>query len=118
MEKKFEQKGVATFEGFAIGKNQIVTFKLKLRYDEVITSVNLLQGLNADITVLAKIPNAKVVSLGVFTVGGITFDRDGNAKVTLKSLVSSVNLDNICDIVEEEYVQIKFMAVLELEDKG
>ena len=51
MEKKFRQKGVATFEGLNIGKNKQVTLKVKLRYDEVVTSVELLQGLNTDITI-------------------------------------------------------------------
>ena len=54
MEKKFKQKGIATFEGLSIGKNKTVQVKFKLRYDEILTSVELLQGLNNDITVHAK----------------------------------------------------------------
>lgn len=54
MEKKFKQKGIATFEGLSIGKNRTVQVKFKLRYDEILTSVELLQGLNNDITVHAK----------------------------------------------------------------
>ena len=43
MEKKFKQKGIATFEGLTIGKNKTVQVKFKLRYDEILTSVELLQ---------------------------------------------------------------------------
>ena len=114
MEKQFKQKGVATFEGLAIGKNKAVQVKFKFRYDEVLTSVNLLQGLNSDITIHAKVPSKKAVNLGMFTIGAVNFDRDGNATIPFKSLVENVNLDNICSLVEEEYIQLRFTAVLEL----
>lgn len=120
-EKKFKRKGLASFEGLTIGKNKTVQVKFKLRYDEILTSVELLQGLNADITVKAKVPNQDAKSLGIFTIGGINFDRDGNAVIPFKSLTDNVNLDNICSLVDEEYIQLMFFAVLELpnnEDEG
>lgn len=118
MERKFKQKGVAKFEGLNIGKNNAVVLKFKLPYDEIITSVELLQGLNTDITVKAKVPNKDASVLGLFTIGGINFDRDGNAVVTFKSLVNNVNLDKICSVVDEEYIQLMFLAILELPDSS
>lgn len=116
-EKKFQQKGIATFEGLSIKKSKVLTMKFKLRYDEVVTSVNLLQGLNADITVHAKVGTGKLMNLGLFTIGGISFDRDGNATVPFNSMLDNVNLDNINSVMNaepEECIQLKFMAVLEL----
>lgn len=118
MEKKFKQKGIATFEGLTIGKNKTVQVKFKLRYDEILTSVELLQGLNSDITVRAKTANTKAMNLGLFTIGAINFDKDGNATIPFKSLVDNVNLDNICSLVDEDYIQLQFMAVIELPDKS
>lgn len=118
MEKKFKQKGIATFEGLSIGKNQIVQLKFKLRYDEIVTSVELLQGLNNDITVHAKTASGNPMSLGIFTLGGISFDKDGNATIPFKSLVDSVNLDNICSLVDEDYIQLRFQAIIELPDNS
>lgn len=118
MERKFKQKGIATFEGLNIGKNKTVQVKFKLRYDEILTSVELLQGLNADITVQAKTASTKAMNLGIFTIGAINFDKDGNATIPFKSLVDNVNLDNICALVDEEYIQLRFMAVLELPDNS
>ena len=118
MERKFKQKGIATFEGLNIGKNKTVQVKFKLRYDEILTSVELLQGLNADITVQAKTANTKAMNLGIFTIGAINFDKDGNATIPFKSLVDNVNLDNICALVDENYIQLRFMAVLELPDNS
>ena len=63
MEKKFKQKGIATFEGLSIGKNRTVQVKFKLRHDEILTSVELLQGLNNDITVHAKTATSNPMSL-------------------------------------------------------
>lgn len=118
MEKKFRQKGIATFEGLSIGKNKTVQIKFKLRYDEILTSVELLQGLNNDITVHAKTPTSSPISLGVFTIGSVNFDKDGNATIPFKSLVDNVNLDNICALVDEEFIQLRFQAIIELPDNG
>ena len=118
MEKELKQRGVATFEGLQVGKNKTVTLNLKLRYDEIVTSVNLLQGLNTDITLQAKVPDKKPMNLGLFTIGAVNFDRDGNAKIPFKSMVDNVNLDCITQLVDEEFIQIRFMAVLELPDNS
>lgn len=116
MEKKFKQKGIATFEGLNIGKNKTVQVKFKLRYDEILTSVELLQGLNNDITVHAKTETSNPMSLGIFTIGSVNFDKDGNATIPFKSLVDNVNLDNICALVDEDYIQLRFQAIIELPD--
>ena len=117
-EKKFKQKGIAEFQGLSIGKNKTVQVKFKLRYDELLTSVNLLQGLNSDITVHAKCGTGKAMNLGIFTIGAVNFDKDGNAMIPFKSLTDNVNLDNICSLVDEEFIQLRFMAVLELPDNS
>lgn len=117
-EKKFKQKGIAEFQGMSIGKNKTVQVKFKLRYDELLTSVNLLQGLNSDITVHAKCGTGKAMNLGIFTIGAVNFDKDGNAMIPFKSLADNVNLDNICSLVDEEFIQLRFMAVLELPDSS
>lgn len=116
MEKKFKQKGIATFEGLSIGKNRTIQVKFKLRYDEILTSVELLQGLNNDITVHAKTATGNPMSLGIFTIGSVNFDKDGNATIPFKSLVDNVNLDNICALVDEDYIQLRFQAIIELPD--
>lgn len=112
--KEMKQKGIAIFNGLTVGANKTVTVKFKFRYDEMLTSINLLQGLNNDITILAKCPDRKAENLGLFTIGSISFDKDGNATIPFKSLIDSVNLDAICRLVDEEYVQLMFKAVLEL----
>lgn len=117
-DNELKVKGVCSFGGLSIGKNKVVTLKVKLRYDEIVTSVNLMQGLHTDITVSARI-NGKVDRLGLFKVDGVVFDKDGNSVVTLKALIDQVELDNIVKLpmIDEEVdvFQILFKAVLELE---
>uniref|UniRef100_A0AAU8AYL7 Uncharacterized protein n=1 Tax=Dulem virus 36 TaxID=3145754 RepID=A0AAU8AYL7_9CAUD len=118
MQKEFRQKGVATFEGLQVGKTKTVVLTVKLRYDEVLTSVELLQGLNTDITIYAKLADRKPMNLGLFMIGGINFDKDGNAKIPFKSMVDNVNLDNLVQLVDEEYIQLMFRAIIELPDNS
>lgn len=116
-EKEMKVRGISKFVSLNISASKVVTLNMLMRYDEIVTSVQLLQGLNNDITVLAKLPLGKPKSLGMFTVNGINFDKDGNAKVTLKSLTQNVELDNITEIIEEDTVQLMFRAIIELEMK-
>lgn len=116
MERKLKQQGIASFEGLSIGKNKTIQVKFKLRYDEILTSVELLQGLNNDITLHAKVPDKKPMNLGIFTIGAINFDKDGNATIPFKSLTDNVNVESICSLVDEELIQLRFQAIIELPD--
>ena len=116
MEKNFKKRGIASFNGLNIGKNNQITFKLKLSYEEVVTGISLLQATNTDVTVHAKVGTGKVMDLGIFTISNVTFDRDRNSCVTLKSLLDNINLDNITETITDDIVQFRFMAVLELPD--
>lgn len=118
MEREFKQKGLATFNSLSVSQKQVVTLKFKLKYDELLTSVNLLQGLNTDITIHAKPPVGKALNLGLFRIGSISFDRDGNATIPFTSMVENVNMNNICDIIQEETIILRFLAVLELPDNS
>lgn len=119
MEKEFKQRGIAEFKGLQVMPSKIVKVSFKFRYDEMITSVSLLQGLNTDITIHAKISGKKAVNLGIFTIGAVTFDKDGNAIIQFKSMVNNVNMDKVDDILSldpDDILQLQFLAVLELQD--
>lgn len=120
-EKEFKQRGIATFKSMQVATSKVVTLTFKLRYDEMITSINLLQGLNNDITIHARVSGRKAVNLGMFTIGAINFDKDGNAIVPFKSRIESVNMNNISEVLtaeQDDIIQLQFLAVLELPDNG
>lgn len=100
-----------------ITAKKVVNLTFKMRYDEIVTSINLLQGLNTEITVQAKVSGGKAKNLGLFRLDGIRFDRDGNAVLPFKSLLDNVDMENILEVMdmeEEDILQLRFMAVLEL----
>lgn len=113
--KEVKLKGVSRYAGLNISSSKIVTLTMILGYEEIVTSVKLLQGLNSDITVLAKTGIKKPVSLGMFTVNGVNFDKDGNAKLSLKSMVENVELDNIISLIDnDDVIQLMFKTIIEL----
>lgn len=117
MEKEVKLKGVSKITSMNISSSRVITLNVTMGYEEIVTSVQLLQGLNSDITVLAKMGIGKAKSLGMFTVNGVNFDKDGNAKVSLKSMVSNVELENIMEIItSEEVLQLLFKTIIELPD--
>lgn len=118
MEKEMKLKSPVVFKGLSVSPAKVVTLKVSLRYDEIMTSINLLSGLNSDINIMAKIGDKKPCNLGTFTIGSISFDKDGNATVPFKSMVENVNLAVICNMVDEEYIQLMFKALLELPDNS
>lgn len=111
-----KQTGVASVEGFSIRK-KIVTLKLRFEFNEFLTSINLLQCMNTDVTVLAKFPDGeKAVNLGVYTIESNNFNKNHESLIVLKSLIDSINLDNTCRATVADNVIIRFLAVLELPD--
>lgn len=114
-QRDLKVNGAAEFESINISNQKVVTLKVKMRYDEIITSIHLLQGLNTDITVLAKIDDNKPKSLGIFQIAGISFDKDGNAKIPFKSMVDNVNLVDVMTLVDAQYIQLLFKAILTIE---
>ena len=61
-------------------------------------------------------PDKKPMNLGIFTIGAINFDKDGNATIPFKSLTDNVNVESICSLVDEELIQLRFQAIIELPD--
>lgn len=118
MEKELKLKSPVAFKSINVTANRVVTLKVTMSFSEMITSVNLLTGLNSDINIVAKIGDRKPCNLGTFTIGSVSFDRDGNATIPFKALVEHVNLNNITDMIGEEYIQLRFKALLELPDNS
>lgn len=118
MEKRLEKKGLAIFNGLTIGKNKVVTIKFKISSNDILTSIELLTGLNNDISVIAKLPSRKPKSLGLFTIGGVSFDKNGIADIPFKGTLDSVNMDAIQEIVasDDDAVNLMFKALIELPD--
>lgn len=114
-DKELKLKGISKYSGFSISPQKVVTLNMIMSYGDIVTSVSLLQGLHSDISVFAKLGLKKPAALGVFTINSVNFDKDGNAKVSLKSMLQSVDYDNIMDLILcEDVIQLMFKAIIEL----
>lgn len=115
---KVNVKAVAKYNGHTIGNNGNITLKLKCGYDEITNYIKLIQMLNNDVTIEVKYPEQKKFSLGIFRVGQIAIDHDGEGALTFKSTNDFVEVDNLNKLItqnKDEMFQIFFMADVELE---
>lgn len=114
---ELKQKGIVKFQGFNVASSKVVTLKVKLPFNEMVTSVKLLQSLNSDVTIHAKMDGSKAVSLGMFSISSVTFDKDGNATAQFKSMLENVDSENICSLADSEVTEMLFRAIIELPEK-
>ncbi len=88
-------KQVVKYDGHSLSSNGSVNFKLRASYSELVNSIKLMQMLNNDVTIKAKIPGSKVMKLGIFRIKQIVFDGDGESKITFNGLNDFIEMDNL-----------------------
>lgn len=86
---------VVKYDGHSLSSNGSVNFKLRASYSELVNSIKLMQMLNNDVTIKAKIPGSKVMKLGIFRIKQIVFDGDGESKITFNGLNDFIEMDNL-----------------------
>lgn len=116
--KKVEVKEVVNYRGHSIRANGSVDVSFSAMYDEIVNSIQLLQMLNNDVDIIAKLPGDKPIKLGVYRIKNVSFDDDGESKIKFNSIDTSVEFDNLSRIITSEKFQVKFSAVIEEEDDG
>lgn len=88
-------KQVVKYDGHSLSSNGSVNFKLRASYSELVNSIKLMQMLNNDVIIKAKIPGSKVMKLGIFRIKQIVFDGDGESKITFNGLNDFIEMDNL-----------------------
>lgn len=86
---------VVKYDGHSLSSNGSVNFKLRASYSELVNSIKLMQMLNNDVTIKAKVPGSKVMKLGIFRIKQIVIDGDGESKITLNGLNDFIEMDNL-----------------------
>lgn len=86
---------VVKYDGHSLSSNGSVNFKLRASYSELVNSIKLMQMLNNDVTIKAKIPGSKVMKLGIFRIKQIVIDGDGESKITFNGLNDFIEMDNL-----------------------
>lgn len=93
--KHIEVKQVVKYGGHSLSANGSVNFTLKAEYSELVKTIQLMQMLNNDIVIKAKVPNSKPMKLGMFRVKQIVIDGDGESVIKLNGLNDYIEMDNL-----------------------
>lgn len=88
-------KEVVTYNGHNLSANGAVNLTLNAMYSELTNTIKVMQMLNNDVTIKARIPNEKPIKLGIFRIKQIVIDGDGESKLKFNSVSDFVEMDNL-----------------------
>lgn len=88
-------KEVVTYGGHSLSANGSVNLTLKSGYSELSNSVKLLQMLNNDVNIKAKVPGGKGMKLGMFRVKQVVIGGDGESQLKFNGLSDYIEMDNL-----------------------
>lgn len=109
-------KTFAYYNGHNVKPNGSINLTFKCEYSELSNSVQMLQMLNNDITVVAKIASeSKPIKIGSFRLKGVTIEDDGESKITFNSITDYVEIDNINKLISNEAFKLRCDAEVETE---
>ena len=88
-------KEVVKYGGHSLSANGSVNFTLNAQYSELTNTIMLMQMLNNDVSIKAKIPNEKPMKLGHFRIKQTIIDDDGESKIKFNGLSDYIEMDNL-----------------------
>lgn len=92
---KVKVKEVVKYGGHSLSANGSVNFTLKAQYSELANTIQLMQMLNNDVSIKAKIPDGSPMKLGFFRVKQIVIDGDGESTIKFNGLNDYIEMDNL-----------------------
>lgn len=88
-------KEVVKYGGHSLSANGSVNFTLKAQYSELPNTIQLMQMLNNDVNIKAKVPGGKPMKLGFFRIKQIVIDGDGESTIKFNGLNDYIEMDNL-----------------------
>ena len=92
---KIKVKEIVRYGGHSLSPNGSVNLTLKAAYSELSHSIMLMQLLNNDVNIKAKVPGSKASKLGMFRVKAINVDGDGESVLKFNGLNDYIEMDNL-----------------------
>lgn len=110
-------KQVVTYKGHSLSANGSVNFTLKAAYSELPNSIQMMQMLNNDVDIKAKLPGSKPMKLGMFRIKQIVVDGDGESVLKFNGLNDYIEMDNLnlLPLNNDENKEFVIMAEAEIE---
>ena len=115
-------KEVVKYAGHSLSANGSVNFTLKASYSELTNTIQMMQMLNNDVNIKAKLPAGKPMKLGMFRIKQIVIDGDGESTLKFNGLNDYIEMDNLNLLPlnnddNKEFV-IMMEAEIETEEEG
>lgn len=92
---KAKVKEVVSYKGHSLSANGSVNFTVKASYSELTNTMLLMQMLNNDVNVKARVPGEKPMRLGYFRIKQIVIDGDGESTIKLNGINDYIETDNL-----------------------
>lgn len=108
-------KEVVRYGGHSLSANGSVNFTLKAGYSELPKSIQLMQMLNNDVFIKAKIPSHSPMKLGSFRVKQIIIDGDGESVLKFNGLNDYIEMDNLNLLPMNDSDVKEFVVMMETE---
>jgi len=105
MEKEIKIYSVCEYAGHSINNAGIVNLNLVFDYSELANVIQMMQLLNEDIEVFCKI-GKDTKKIGNFGIKDIKINSNGESKIKLSSLVHSVEISVINELIEQDNIKI------------
>lgn len=121
--KEIKVKELVMYDGHNLKANGSVNLKLKARYSELTNSIQLMQLLNNDVEIVAKLPDKKAKNLGLFRIQQIIIDGDGESVLKFNGISDYIEMDNLnqlplnSDDIKEFKVMFKSEVEIEKENE-
>lgn len=110
---KARVKAVCKNMGSSIGASGVVSLRLRTSYSELPDVVHMLVMLSQSISLKAKLPSSKPLSLGWWMLNGIHFMGDGESDIKLRGTVDNVELDKVNSLPLAHDDNPEFQVMLE-----
>lgn len=88
-------KEVVKYGGHSLSANGSVNVALKASYSELTNTIQMMQMLNNDVNIKAKLPAGKPMKLGMFRIKQIIIDGDGESILKFNGLNDYIEMDNL-----------------------
>ena len=108
-------KEVVKYAGHSLSANGSVNFNLKASYSELTNTIQMMQMLNNDVTIKAKLPNGKPMKLGMFRIKQIVIDGDGESQLKFNGLNDYIEMDNLNTLPLNSDENKEFVIMMEAE---
>lgn len=109
-------KEIVKYNGHKVKANGTIDLGFKAMYSELTNSIKVLQLLNNDVKIKAKILDQKAIELGLFRVQKVIIDNDGESILNFSSLTDYIDLENVNKLIGNDEFHILLEANIEEEE--